>query len=457
MTGLEVWLDDREAGWLKPLNPRNPLNPFNPGEATAPRLALGYLEAWTSEAPAYPLAPCLPMPARGGAGTEIGDAAVTAFFDHLLPEGPLGAAVGAALGLAPGDTFGALLQMGRDTAGALRLIADDRRLRPSGPGERLLSREELSERLRHPDAPPLAVWDGQVRHALAGRQDKLGVYVDGGGDGDGDRDRDGARWLLVDGPQVASTHLLKPAPRAAATAATAALRDQPFNEFFCMRLAARVGLDVARVQLHQLPEPVLRVERFDRQRLDDGRVRRLHVIDGCQALGVPVAQKGSVGLPQLFGLLAHSASPLIEGRALLRWTIFQVLIGNHAAHAKDLSFFVDHGGLRVAPAYDLLCTPPLGAAEGHAMAIGGAVQPDDIDAEAWARFAAACGLAPRSLALELTRLSAAVREQAEALAAELGDVLPRGVADGILSVTTAICDRQAALAPSIPKASADGA
>lgn len=39
-----------------------------------------------------------------------------------------------------------------------------------------------------------------------------------------------------------------------------------------------------------VPEPVLFVQRVDR-REENGRVARLHVIDGCQALGLSVSMK----------------------------------------------------------------------------------------------------------------------------------------------------------------------
>jgi serine/threonine-protein kinase HipA len=50
-----------------------------------------------------------------------------------------------------------------------------------------------------------------------------------------------------------------------------------------MRLAHRAKLSVAEVALLRVPEPVLAVKRFDRER-SGGRVVRRHIIDGCQAL-----------------------------------------------------------------------------------------------------------------------------------------------------------------------------
>jgi serine/threonine-protein kinase HipA len=141
----------------------------------------------------------------------------------------------------------------------------------------------------------------------------------------------------------------------------------------------------------------------------------------------------------------------VDGRALLRWTIFQLLIGNSDAHGKNLSFFVDHGGLRMAPAYDLVCLPPLGFSTGHAMAIGDAFEPAEVTALEWAAFAMACDVAPRSLALELRRMCERVSVEAERLAKSLDAEVPPAISAGILAVIIPICQRQSALAPMIPK------
>lgn len=407
MNGVEVWLDEHEVGWLKP--------------ADASRsLSLAYLERWTSEALAFPLAPSLPMPPRGGPGSESAADQVQAFFDHLLPAGDARPRIFAALGLRDDDRYGALRLMGRDLPGAVRLIADGLQ-RPAGPVQRAIAREEVSERIRHRDARPFAVWDGQVRGALGGERDKLAVYVE----------RDGG-WHLVDGPQMASTHVIKPAPDAAGTG------DQPFDEYFCMRLAARIGLDVAPVQLHRLPEPVLLVERFDRQRLEDGRVRRLHAITAAQALGVARADQDQVSPARLFSLLAHSPSPLVDSRALLRWTMFRQLVGCTGMGASDLCFFVDHGGLRVAPAHGFFND-------------GNGDKARTLDAQAWAKLARDAGIAPRSVTLELKRLCELVRAQAEGVARELAGEVPQPVIERVLGRILAESDRQAALAAEISK------
>jgi serine/threonine-protein kinase HipA len=57
-----------------------------------------------------------------------------------------------------------------------------------------------------------------------------------------------------------------------------------------MCAACGLGLAAASVSILRVPDPILVVERFDRAR-EAERVRRLHIIDGCQALDLPVAYK----------------------------------------------------------------------------------------------------------------------------------------------------------------------
>ncbi len=103
-------------------------------------------------------------------------------------------------------------------------------------------------------------------------------------------------------------------------------------------------------------------------------------------------------LPMLFELLQQAAKPAMERLTLLRRVVFQVLIGNPDAHAKNLTFMMGPAGLTLAPAYDLVCG--LLCADGHledayAMAIGDAFAPAQLSAYEWAQFAVATQLPPR--------------------------------------------------------------
>lgn len=205
-----------------------------------------------------------------------------------------------------------------------------------------MSRSELHQRLGEHDAVPLAGWDGKVRMSIAGVQDKLMVYPDRPLE-------EGGRLVLAE-PPLASTHILKPDPGRTATPHLVV------NEYFCMSLARRMGLPAAEVRIYRTPEPVL-------------VVRRLHLIDACQAADLPATCKyernlGSgehvhniregVSFQALFSLVEHTLNKAAARLTLLRWALFQNLIGNSDAHGKNLSFFVQRQGLMPAPWYDLV-------------------------------------------------------------------------------------------------------
>jgi serine/threonine-protein kinase HipA len=148
-----------------------------------------------------------------------------------------------------------------------------------------------------------------------------------------------------------STHLLKVDNRSG---------DYPhtvINEYTMMRLAAAAGLDVPRVARRYVPEPVYLVERFDRQRLTDGRVARTHIIDACQLLNRSRTFKYTAATTRsLNDLINACSSPAIARINVYRWFVFNMLTGNADNHLKNLSFRVSAEGIRLAPAYDLLST-----------------------------------------------------------------------------------------------------
>lgn len=373
-------------------------------DSTTNRFAFAYEASWLAADDSFPLAPALPLQPAPDVTADAHGQAVRIFFENLLPEGQALDDAAKVFSISKANVTGLLSRLGRETAGALRLLPlDDNE--PAAPDTlRAVSREELSLRIRQRAEQPFSVWDHQVRLSIAGYQDKLAVYEDAEGS-----------WHLADGPNLASTHILKP------ESVNKKIAGLPANELLCMRLAEAVGLSVAPVALCHVPEPVLQVTRFDR-RLANGQVLRLPVIDGCQALGLAVGAKyerpygssrdvrdirAGASLPQLFALLQRTARPLMERLGLLRWLIFQVLSGNTDAHAKNLSFFTGPEGLRLAPAYDLVCTRIYGAAvDGeYAMAIGDAFLSDELSAYEWLNFAESCGLPPALVKKEIARLA----------------------------------------------------
>lgn len=117
-----------------------------------------------------------------------------------------------------------------------------------------------------------------------------------------------------------------------------------------MRTARRGGLTLASAERRVASgREFLLVERFDRATGANGLVLRVHQEDMCQALGVPTRltyqSEGGPSLPDCFGVLtAHVRRPAVDRLELLRATLFNVLIGNADAHAKNFSLMHGDGG-----------------------------------------------------------------------------------------------------------------
>jgi serine/threonine-protein kinase HipA len=164
------------------------------------------------------------------------------------------------------------------------------------------------------------------------------------------------------------------------------------------------------------------IERYDRHRLSTGQMVRLHQEDFCQALGVVPALKyeteGGPGLRDIFTLVRDwSTEPLPDTDALLRWTLFNFLIGDADAHGKNLSFLYHHGAVRLAPFYDLLSTA---AYEGQvnrkfAMRMGNQKDPHYLAILDLEGFAEQAGIGRRAVFTELKRLTDQVEKEAKRL------------------------------------------
>ena len=423
------------------------------------RFAFAYAKQWVDRRDAFPLGPTLPFVRDPELSDEAHGAMVRQYFQNLLPEGKALEDAAAVNKVSRNSIMGLLHALGRETAGALMFMLPDETPDQQALPSRLLSDVELSQRIRARPQLPFSVWDGKVRLSIAGYQDKLAVY-----------EQDG-QWFLVEDPRLASILIIKPEPVAGFMAGMTT------NEFLCMRLAAALKLPVAGVRLKHVPEPVLVIERFDRKVLaqENGTsfVQRIHCIDGCQALGLPVDFKyerpygetkdvehlrDGASLKRFLALLGNMTFTPVPGLAkvaFLRWAIFQVLIGNTDAHAKNMSFFCSRAGLTVAPAYDLVCALVYAGAKVQdtlAMAVGDNFDPSRISAFDWAQLAHENNIAPRLVAGELQRLATACLNTLPGL---VGQLEQEGAAPDMLSRVKEVIERQAAeamrIAPMIPK------
>ena len=380
---------------------------------------LDYARDWRNAPNAYPLSPALPLtpPERG-----FDSRSIKRFIEHLLPEGHALDVAVASNGLAKSNVFGLIRALGTETAGVLRFRDADNAMAALDTSMREVPLDELNARIADREMP-FTVWDGKVRMSVAGVQDKLLVYLDA-------PPAQGGRMFLVEGPHLASTHILKP------DLGQARLPHLAVNEHFCMTLARRIGLPVADVLLLRAPRPVLLVRRFDRivqEQADGIRVDRLHIVDACQACDLPVSFKyernlgkeaavrdirEGMSFQRLFGLGELTANKATAKLAMLRWALFQFLIGNSDAHGKNFSFFVRPGGyLDPTPWYDLVSVVQYAHFDTDlAMGFGDAFTLDEVTPFELASFAQGCGIDRKLMRREAERLASAANGAAADLA-----------------------------------------
>lgn len=348
------------------------------------RLNFWYRPEWLKQAKAIPLSWSLPLQAA-----HFDDRITRPFFAGLLPEGQMRRLIAQQFQVSGQNDFALLDHIGGECAGAVTLL-EPGQVMPSpvknsnGSGNvQWLSDEEIIAILDElPRRPMLAGKDG-VRLSLAGAQDKLPVVFDG--------ERIG---LPLDG--TPSSHILK--------SAILAVEDSVTNEGFCLALARAMQLKPANSSIHTVRDrQFLLVERYDRAAVIEGHRQRLHQEDFCQALGVVPELKyqneGGPDLAQCFELVRQVTRPSApQVLRLLDYVIFNALIGNHDAHAKNFSllYFNKSPGKApvLAPLYDALSTavyPTLTTK--MAMKIGSKYKFSEVQAQHWDQFATETGLA----------------------------------------------------------------
>jgi serine/threonine-protein kinase HipA len=399
-------------------------------EARDERFGFRYAPAWREGAHGFAISPHIPLEG------EVHSSAVRRFLENLLPEGRALDIVTTTYQVSRNNIYGLVRSLGRETSGALSFHAEEQRP-PATAERREVTHEELHARIAERAQIPFAVWDGKVRLSIAGYQDKLAVYIED------------ERLFLVEGA-LASTHILKPEPQ------EERLHHLVANEHFCMQLAARVGLSVADTAILRTPEPVLVVKRFDREKRDSA-VERRHLIDACQALDLPVAFKyernfgngpdvrdirDGVSFQKLFSIADRTVAPALTRRDLLRWAVFQLLIGNADAHGKNVSFFCARAGCSLAPAYDLVSVVPYAHIDRElAMAYGDEFQLSQVMAADLALFAEHAGIGRSVLVREMRRLA---RASAAAAAAQLAEATYSDEERAFLQPIAAFVEQQAA-------------
>lgn len=127
-----------------------------------------YSENWQKTG--YAISPHLPF------YEDIPPLNVQRFLRNLLPEGkPLEVLIDS-FHVSKSNTFGLIRALGLDIPGSLVILPSNQAI-PSQANFRLITNEELEERLNHPDSYSLIVWDGKPRLSVAGVQDKINIVI----------------------------------------------------------------------------------------------------------------------------------------------------------------------------------------------------------------------------------------------------------------------------------------
>jgi len=267
-----------------------------------------------------------------------------AFFQNLLPEGPLRTRIAEMRHCDPEDHFELLAATGKDLPGDVHAL----------PAQ--LSREELSRYItQNNDALEMSVVAEPIEDAISvsGVQAKLAVLKEGG--------RFVARTKLTDASQV--RHVIAKLP-------VANYANLPELEDLSLRLARAAGVNVVEAELAPLELLVaehhydlgdvdaktkfLAVFRYDRDAATT--TRRIHCEDFAQILGVQPEAKYTQDYLTVAAVMMATPSlgePAVH--ELLRRILVNDLMGNPDMHLKNIGIrYLDGTAPELPPAYDLV-------------------------------------------------------------------------------------------------------
>ena len=302
------------------------------------------------------------------------------FFGNLLPEGDVRVEIASQHGVSAGNDFQLLVAIGGECAGALTigekpapLASDYLQLDLKDLERRFAQGETLLSSYQDLDDDHTGDDVGDIRLSLAGAQDKLPVYISGQG-------------VYLPRGNSPTTHILKFPSRRFPYLAE--------NETLMNNFGTAMGLEVAPTRLLKLSGvSICVVDRYDRF-IENSVLRRAHQEDFCQALNFSYRAKyekeGGPDFSACYSCLEQTSSRLPEDlERLTRWLIFNVIIGNCDAHAKNISMVLSKSGeWQLSPHYDLVSTKVYPRISKElAMSIGATRDSGTVTGTHWAQLA----------------------------------------------------------------------
>ena len=404
-------------------------------------LSLRYAERWLQTAGAFPLSVTMPLRADPYPSDVI-----SPWLANLLPEEEQLQVLTRSLGLDQADVLAVLAEIGGDTAGALSFgAATDRALWAYAPLTSFYDtadpRLALERHFEDLGRRPFLVGEEGVRQSLAGGQKKSALAVLG---------PDGAPVLRLprEGDVLAiplngapSTLIVKP--------------DNPNlpgiteNEVWCLRMAQAIGIEAVQATILQSSKrTAIGVLRYDRRVGRSGQLLRLHQEDFAQANGLPPGRKYERGtlpgldLKTLIETGRHVSAS--DALALLDQVIFNILVANTDAHAKNYSLILPVGAApHLAPLYDVstvLSWPHV--VKTYAQSIDGKKRnPDMVAGRHWEAIAREIGYRPTDVKNRVQQIVDAMVANRALVTAEVTAL--SGATDGYVVQTAEAVEKNA--------------
>ncbi|MDZ4098760.1 MAG: type II toxin-antitoxin system HipA family toxin, partial [Methylophilaceae bacterium] len=336
---------------------------------------------------------------------------VESYFENLLPEAGIRELL--KLQYQVTTTFGLLRVIGGDTASDLTILPEGEA--PQAPEYAPVTWQDIAAAFtQQPGVIRNIQAEDGMRISLAGAQRKLSICIA----------EDGNPLLPLG--SAPSTYIVKPD-----IVGIEGVWASAINEAFTMRLAGRIGLGVAEAGYQPIAK-VCVVKRYDRTVDPQGNIQRLHQLDMCQIDGKPSTIKyESDGGPTLLRcreLLSQSGVMAADTKRFIQWLFFNLYVGNHDSHAKNLSiYYSPEGGVRLTPFYDLMSTSLYpGLSRKFAFNIGGESAPSGIHQAHIVDMARALGFKPQYVLNIAEDIAADVLVALNAVAEEIAAVASVG-------------------------------
>lgn len=352
MRRLEAWLEDRHTGTF-----------IDDGST---------VEFVYDEDASAPISLSLP---REGRMTKLAPAR---FLENLLPDNPRARRwMAEAYGSGTLDTIDLLAVAGGDVAGGLVLLPEGQEPTAEIPELDPALERDIATRIRAiKDNPDAWTAHGALeRFSLAGTQGKFSLA----------KVEDDWYWSNA---TVPSTHIIKPARND-----LPGLEDV---EAATLSLAVRSGVPAPTAHILTVSDQTAYlVERFDRASAEDSPLaRRVHTEDLAQAFGLAPGAKYDPAAHQVIDLLKrHDDTANTLQEAFLQQLVFNTLIGNADAHAKNYSLVLHPDRVEFAPLYDAVPVSLYPQYDQQlAMRIAGARYSQAVTAAHWRKFSRSTGL-----------------------------------------------------------------